>query len=104
MRFDQNIRIKMTSLYAARHEPEAYTLLARAYWAVMVVVVAVLMVGGIAYGVWEFLKPLPEATSGVKPQLNLSKAQLEKILKGFQTRSDNYEKSRVAPTVVRDPS
>ena len=105
MRFDQNIRIKFGSLYVSRHEPEAYAMLARMYWAVLICFAALLMILGITYGTWEFLTPLPEAaSSGVRPQLTVSKAQLEKILQGFEERSKAYDAHRRAPASIKDPS
>lgn len=106
MKFHKDMQVKIRELYAARLEPEAFRLLASAYWALLVVLLVLMCVGSIGYGVFQFMK---ETTPGeeeitVRPQSNLSRTQLQELLDAFDARDREFESRRVSPASVRDPS
>lgn len=106
MRFDSDISVKIKDAYSARHEPEAARLLARAYWASLVLICAVLVTGGVAYGVWEFVRTPaePESSVSVRPATTFTKGDIQALLKGFGDRSLRFEERMKAPVSVPDPS
>ncbi len=106
MKFDTNIQMKIQDAYAARHEPEAQRLLARAFWAFLVVTFGVVASMGIAYGVWQFLL-VPQhndTTVGVRPQTIFTRAELEATLKSFDERAARFQTRMTAPVSAKDPS
>ena len=106
MRFDTDIQIKIKDAYAARHEPEAARILARTYWALIVIICALAASVVIAYGVWEFFRgPTAETSSvTVRPQTLFTKTQLDATLKGFDDRASRFQSRLTAPVPVKDPS
>src|SRR5262245_14429774 len=93
---------------AGRHEPEAFHLLARVYWAGLVSLLAIVTIASIAYGAWEFMRPLEaanesEVTVGAQNSI-LNRAELPKVLDGFDARAARFEELRRSPETVRDPS
>ena len=106
MRFDSQVSIKVKDAFAALGEPEAEHFLGSVYWALLVIVLVSLLLGGIGFGVWEFLQPLPEQQSLVSghAQNALTKDDVEKVLEGFDARAKKFESRRAVPLLVRDPS
>jgi len=107
MRIDHNLHIRIRDAYAASHEPEAVHMLGRIYWALLISLLALMVIGSVSYGVWQFLQPLeadvePSVTVGARKGLN--RAEIQKVLEGFDVRSSMYENRRVAPIPVKDPS
>lgn len=106
MRFDTNIQVKLKDAYAARHEPEAIRLLARMYWAFLIVAFTLTVLVVIAYGVWEFFR-MPrtdESLSGVRPQVAFTRAQLQQLLEKFDARAERFQERMTAPAAAKDPS
>jgi hypothetical protein len=93
-------------LYAARHEPEALHSIARSYWSSVVVGLFVVLTGAIGYGIWEFFRtPQPDdATSGVRPQLAFTRAQLQDLLGQFDARRVRFEERMNLQSAIKDPS
>lgn len=106
MRFDTDIQVKLKDAYAARHEPEAIRLLARMYWAFLIVGLTLTVVTAISYGVWEFFRmPAPDSgASGVRPQTAFTRAQLQELLGKFDARAEKFEGRMTAPVPSKDPS
>lgn len=106
MRFDTDIQVKLKDAYAARHEPEAIRLLARAYWAFLILGLALTVVIVISYGVWEFFRmpTIDVGTSGMRPQTAFTRAQLQELLEKFDARAERFEGRMTAPVPVKDPS
>ena len=97
--------MKLREAFGARHEPEARTLLARAYWSFLIILFASMAVAAVVYGAWEFTRPL-EAKSDIvvgTPKTTLNRADLQKVLDGFDARADRFEERRRVPA-SRDPS
>jgi|GEM_PF-1469956 len=106
MRFDTDIQVKLKDAYAARHEPEAIRLLARMYWAFLIVGLSLTVVTVISYGIWEFFRmPVVDAgISGMRPQAAFTRAQLQELLEKFDARAAKFEERMTAPVSARDPS
>ncbi len=107
MRFDTQVSIKIKDAYAARSEPEAVRFLGSVYWALIGSVFTLVVVGSIAFGVWEFLQPLTsdsDTVVGGHAQKSLTKSDLETVLDGFDARATKYNSRKTAPVLVRDPS
>jgi hypothetical protein len=106
MRFDTDIQVKLRDAYAARHEPEAIRILARIYWAFLIVLFSIVVITAVAYGVWEFFRtPTPDAgLSGVRPQTAFTRAQLQELLEKFDARAEKFEEHMTAPVGAKDPS
>lgn len=105
MRFD-TIHVNIKDAYAARHEPEALRLIARTYWATLVIGLLIVVISTIGYGVWEFFRtPSPdESISGVRPQSAFTRTQLQELLQQFDARGTSFEESMKAPVTTKDPS
>lgn len=98
---------KLKDARAARHEPEARLLLARIYWAALIILLAVICVASIGYGVWEFTRPLGAKASDVKVGTGktvLQRVDLQGVLEGFDAWATRFEERRTAPVTARDPS
>ena len=106
MRFDTAIKVRIRDAYAARHEPEATRVLARIYWTVIVVLLALVVAASIIYGAWEFFQtPVQDENAlNVHPQAIFTRAQLQGILDGFDARSERFELRMTAPAAAKDPS
>ncbi|OHB18799.1 MAG: hypothetical protein A2854_02955 [Parcubacteria group bacterium RIFCSPHIGHO2_01_FULL_56_18] len=106
MRFDTDIQVKLKDAYAARHEPEAIRLLARAYWAFLILGLTFTVITVISYGVWEFFRmPTVDAgTSGMRPQTAFTRAQLQELLDKFDARAEKFQERMTAPVSAKDPS
>ena len=92
--------------YADRHEPEALRVVARAYWALLIVVVLVTTVLATGYGIWEFSQtPSPDdSLAGIRPQPAFTRVQLEELLKQFDARGVRFEERMKASVGAKDPS
>lgn len=98
--------MKIRDAFRARHEPEAHAQIARAYWALMISLFALSTVLSIAYGAWEFSRPLEGSGSDVtvgSPRAPLNRADLQEILDGFDERATRFDERRTAPA-LSDPS
>ncbi len=107
MRFDPHIPVKIKDAYSSRHEPEAAHRLGEWYWMFLMTLLALIVIGGVAFGVWEFITPLTIETAesvSVGQRKGVTKTDIVKVLDGFETRADKYEERRVAPVPVKDPS
>ncbi|MFZ2555664.1 MAG: hypothetical protein WAZ27_00200 [Minisyncoccia bacterium] len=106
MRFDTSIQVRIKDAYASRHEPEAARIVARMYWALIVMICALAASLAVAYGVWEFFRgPTAETSSvTVRPQTLFTKTQLDVTLKGFDDRAARFQTRLTAPVPVKDPS
>jgi hypothetical protein len=106
MRFDTNIQVKLKDAYAARHEPEAARFLARAYWAFLIVMLALMVIGSIVYGAWEFMQAPQhdESGSGLHAQQIFTRVQLEGVLDGFDARAARFQTRMTVPVNAKDPS
>lgn len=92
---------------AARHDPEMRRTLARTYWSLLVMLLMVTGVVSVAYGAWQFTRPLEQkvesdVTLGA-PRAPLNRADIQMVLGGFDARSEQFEARRAAPP-PRDPS
>jgi hypothetical protein len=97
---------KIKDALEARHEPEAQALLAHAYWSALISLLALIAIGSVAYGAWEFMRPLTQDISSVtvgSPKAPLNRAELQTVLDGFDERNIRFEERRVAPALA-DPS
>lgn len=104
MRFDTKLPVRLRDAYSARHEPEAQRVMARAVWAFCAVIFFISLVAGVVYGAWEFTRiPHGKEESTVRAQTGFTRAQIEGLLKTFDTRAEEFE-SRVRTPAVRDPS
>lgn len=108
MRFD-GVSVKIRDAYAARHEPEAARLLGEWYWTFLITMLTLTIVGGISFGVWEFMRPVsdvqePSVSVGVGEKKGVTRSDIIKVLEGFDERAAKYESRRVAPVGVKDPS
>lgn len=106
MRFDTSLQIKIRDAYAARHEPEALRILARTYWAFLIVGFILTVLIAISFGVWEFFRmpTTDESLSRVRPQTAFTKAQLQGLLDKFDARATKFQERMTAPVQTRDPS
>ena len=107
MRFDPQVAIKIRDAYAARHEPEAERVLGGIYWALLVSLLVCIVIGSIAFGIWEFTRPLEdtaETSVSVGSKKGLSRGDIQKTLEAFDARATRYENKRIAPIGVKDPS
>ena len=106
MRFDTNVSIKIKDAYAARHEPEAERFLGSVYWAFLVVALVLMLVGGIGFGVREFVRPIASDsdTTTARKAKTVSKKDLDAVLTDFDERAKEYDTRKIAPVLVRDPS
>ena len=108
MRFDLGVPVKIRDAYAARHEPEAERVLATFYWAFLVTLFSLCVVGALALGVWEFMRPLTGDGSGssvnASGRKTLTKSDFQKVLEGLDARAKSFETRHTAPVLVRDPS
>lgn len=90
---------------ASRDEPEAQQYLATVYWSALLILLGCSFLGGIAYGVWQFQQSImDEVDAGVRPQQNLSKTDLQNVLRLLEARVVNFEARRAAPVTLPDPS
>ena len=104
MRFDNKLPVRLQDAYAARHEPEAERVLARAFWAFCTSLFLVSLVVSVAYGAWEFSR-MPRASDDgcVRGQAGFTRAQIQRLLETFDARAETFdERLRMPP--VRDPS
>lgn len=90
----------------ARYEPESQRTLARVYWIALILFFLVMVSAGIAYGAYEFSRPLTPPESEIvvgnrKPPIN--RAELQTVLDGFDMRTVRFDERRAEPT-LRDPS
>ena len=105
MRLNKNFEIQIKDAFAARSEPEGERLLARFYWAILISFLTFVMVISVAYGAWEFMQtPRADILSGVQPTSALNRADIEKVLQGFDDRAKRFQDRLVAPIGVKDPS
>jgi hypothetical protein len=106
MRFDTDLQVKLRDAYAARHEPEAIRVLARFYWAFLIVVFTVLVIASVAFGIWEFFRmpTMDGGLGGVRPQSAFTKAQLQELLEKFDARAEKFQDRMTAPVLTKDPS
>lgn len=107
MRFQTDVTVKIRDAFAARHEPEAARVLGEFFWAFVVCFLGIVVAGSVAFGVWEFLKPLSEETESsvsVAARKGVTRAELVKILEAFDARAKEYQSRRTAPVPVKDPS
>ena len=104
MRFDNTLPVRLRDAYAARHEPEAERVLARAFWAFCTSFFLVSLVASVAYGAWEFSRmPRASEEGGVRGQAGFTRAQIEGLLDIFDTRAETFDE-RLRKPPVRDPS
>lgn len=106
MRFDTHIPVRLKDAFAARHEPEAHAILARVYWTVCISFGFICVLGSVAYGAWEFSQnKIQDGTLiDVHPQIQVSKAQLQGVLKKFEERRARFEERLQAPVSIKDPA
>lgn len=107
MRFETGTTIQIRDAYAARHEPEGARVLGEFFWALLILLLALMVSGGIGFGIWEFTRPLTqdvESSVSVGARKSVTRSELQKILEGFGARAEKYEKRRTAPVGVKDPS
>lgn len=106
MRFDFGVTVRIRDAYRAQHEPEAQRVLANAYWTFLTMLFGVILVASIAFGVMQFLSPLPPIAENPASASRkvFTKADLQKILDAFEARALEYQVRRAAPSPVRDPS
>lgn len=108
MRFDIPVTLRLKDAYHARGEPEAVRILGGFYWSVLILVSALLIAGGIGYGVWEFVQPrmgeVTESSIVIPPKKIFTKSSIQKILQGLDDRARNYDLQKGAPIPVKDPS
>lgn len=64
------------------------------------------IVGGIAFGTYEFLRPLAVESEGsaAAARRTITKSELVKILEAFDVRATEYQSRRAAPIPIKDPS
>ena len=104
----RNISMRLRDVLSSRHEPEAERLLASGYWSLLIILLVCMIVGGIGFGAWEFTRPLvapmeSEVTVG-SAKAPLNRADLQKVIEGFDGRAERFEQRRAQPVTVRDPS
>lgn len=104
MRFDSTLPVRLRDAYAARHEPEALRVLARALWAFCTTLFLVTLMVSIAYGAWEFSRmPRASEEEGVRAQTGFTRAQIQGLLDTFDTRAETFDE-RLRTPPARDPS
>lgn len=104
MRFDTRLPVRLRDAYSAQHEPEAQRVLARAVWALCLVIFFFSLVATLAYGAWEFTRiPRGGEESSVRAQTGFTRAQIEGLLQTFDTRAEQFD-TRLRAPAVRDPS
>jgi len=95
-------------LWAYRHEPEYLRKLVDAYWFVLLVLSAGIIVFALLFGALKLFTVLNEEegttllSSGGNVPFN--RAELEMTLEGFAAREANYESLKKNPPRVTDPS
>ena len=107
MRFETDTTIRIKDAYAARHEPEGARVLCEFVWAILVLLLVLMILGGIGFGIWQFTRPLAgdvESSVSVGAHKSVTRSELQKILEGFGARAEKYEKRRTAPVGVKDPA
>lgn len=106
MRFGSHIPIRIKDAFAARHEPEARTALARLFWVICVCIGIVFLLLSIAYGTWEFFRSNAQrgGSIDVRPQIQVTKAQLQELLGKFDQRRVRFEERLEAKGVAKDPA
>lgn len=89
-----------------RYEPEAWRAFAGVYWSALVALFTVAALSSIAYGAWQFTRPFNQAVSDAvvsAPRATLNRADIQKVLDGFDVRAVQFEERQSAPA-MRDPS
>ncbi len=101
------VPMSIREAYRARHEPEAQRLLGTFYWTMLIFFLALFVMGGVGYGVWEFKRPLTEGAEesvSVGTKKVITKIEIEKMLQAFEARATMYESRLKAPSPIKDPS
>lgn len=95
-------------LYAARHEPENVRPLAEAYWRALLVLSALLIIGILFFGAWEFasvMRKISTSSNGNAPKVDvLDRTKLEDTLAKFAERQSTYEAAKGKKPGLSDPS
>ena len=97
---------KIKTVYAARYQPETQEKIACGYWAFLIFGFVLVLLGSIAYGVWQFMQPLDKGRSDAtlgSPQAPLSRSELQEVLTGWDTRVRLFDERQGGPSLA-DPS
>ena len=109
MRFDSAVPIKVKDAYRSRTEPEAARFLGTLYWTFLILLFGLLAMGSVGYGLWEFLQPhikgdAESVSVTVGTKKTFTKSSLQKVLQDLDDRAREYDRRKIAPVPVRDPS
>lgn len=103
-----NFFAPLRDAYEARRDPEGMRMLARMYWRMLIMLLAVMVIGGFYFGVQELFTTLATLSGSPadagKPQSALDRSRLEATLQSFSSKAASYQQGVGLAASTTDPS